>query len=128
MASTSLLSSSPHHAHHPSMGGGSTPGSVAAPHLAVHDGWTDGLFGPPVGCGKIVHYRHPLGVLEVTGTKRLGEQLAYSPGRASCPGRQIAGELVAATEEVGEAALVGCLLEAAIGSPALSDHHAGVLR
>src|SRR5579875_1795843 len=163
-----LLGCGPERAHHAPLGLGSTPGAVAAPHLAVHDGRPDGLFGSPVGgvdarVGEEGEQRLPLGaqvghqlavlvvrvsvigkqlhpfseigdrcrpfvVVEVPRTKCVGQQLAHSPRRAPRPGRQIGDELVAATEEVGETGLVRRLLEAPVGSPAVSDHDAGVLR
>ena len=44
-----LLGGGPDRTHDPALGGGSSPGSVGSPHLAVHDGRPDGLLAPPVG-------------------------------------------------------------------------------
>ena len=78
--------------------------------------------------GEVGDHRRPLGVTEVPGTERLGQDPAHLARCVACPDGQVDDELVTATENVGNARLVRRLVEAAVGSPAISHHDAGELR
>ena len=70
--------------------------------------------------------RSPLVVVEVSGVEGFFEDLAHDPGGGPSPRGQVFDQVVATSENVSQACLVGGLVVAGVGRPAVADDRAGV--